>query len=155
MNLEKGSPAPDFCLPDSSGKMFCLKGFQGKKTLLYFYPKDHTPGCTTEAMEFEEIRPELESFGVQVAGISADSKESHARFALKLKLGFRLLSDPDKTVIQQYGVWQPKKLYGKESMGIVRTTFLISPGGVILEIWNKVKAAGHARAVLDYLKNNP
>lgn len=80
-------------------------------------------------MEFEEFRPELESLGIQVAGISSDSKESHARFALKLKLGFTLLSDPDKTVIQQYGVWQPKKLYGKETMGVVRTNFLISPGG--------------------------
>ena len=129
--LEPNTKAPDFTLPNQNGEMVSLSDFLGKKVILYFYPKDNTPGCTRQACAFAAANAELEEAGVVVIGISKDSVASHQKFVQKQNLPFILLSDPELQAIEAYGVWQEKKLYGKVSMGVVRTTYLIDEQGMI------------------------
>ena len=151
--LEAGTKAPAFTLPDQDGSPVSLSGFAGKKVVLYFYPKDSTPGCTRQACAFAAAYGEFERLGVPVIGVSKDSAASHRKFADKHSLPFLLLSDPDLTAIQAYGVWQEKKLYGKVSMGVVRTTYIIDENGVIEKAMPKVKPDTNAAEILDYLKS--
>ena len=146
--LEIGQKAPDFTLRDKNGKDVSLSDFIGKKVVLYFYPKDNTPGCTRQACAFSGLYSEFQKKGIEVIGISKDSTTSHARFAEKHNLNFVLLSDPELEAIQAYGVWQEKKLYGKVSMGVVRTTFIIDEKGVIEKIMPKVKPDTNAADIL-------
>lgn len=154
MELEVGKKAPDFTLPDKDGKMVSLSDFAGKKVILYFYPKDNTSGCTRQACAFAGKNRELEDCNAIVVGISKDSSESHARFASKYGLPFILLSDPELEAIKRYGVWQEKKLYGKTSFGVVRTTFIIDENGFIEKIMKKVKPDTNADEVAEYLVKN-
>lgn len=147
-----GSKAPDFTLLDSYSEKVSLAALLGKWVVLYFYPKDDTPGCTTEALEFTLLKDEFASLNAVVLGISKDSCQSHEKFVLKHHLGITLLSDPDNAVIEAYGAWGPKKMYGKEFMGITRSTVLIDPTGKIAACWDKVKAGGHAQEVLSALR---
>jgi peroxiredoxin Q/BCP len=146
-----GDNAPDFKLPDSSNKYLTLNSFIGKWVVLYFYPKDMTSGCTMEALDFTYLKPNFEKEEAVVIGISADPPESHAKFKEKKKLTHTLLSDEDKKTLEAYGVWQIKKMYGREFKGIVRSTYLIDPKGKIAFIWPKVKVEGHAEDVLGKL----
>lgn len=139
MMLEIGSQAPDFTLPDQNGEPISLSDFRGQTVVLYFYPKDSTPGCTRQARAFAAVYEELQQLGAVVLGVSRDSSASHLRFIQKNGLPFRLLSDPERTVLEAYGVWQEKKLYGKISMGIVRTTYLIDGTGIVRAVMPKVK----------------
>ena len=148
----EGERAPDFCLPDAEGKKHCLGDFRGKWVVLYFYPRDNTSGCTREAVAFTEMKKDFEKEGAVIIGISKDSPKSHARFIEKHGLDILLLSDEDHSVIERYGAWGKKKLYGKEHWGTVRSTFLIDPEGRIVREWRKVKVDGHAQAVLEALK---
>ncbi|TCK06534.1 thioredoxin-dependent thiol peroxidase [Phorcysia thermohydrogeniphila] len=148
MDLEVGTIAPDFCLPDENGNTVCLKDFRGKWVVLYFYPKDNTPGCTKEAQDFSEKLEEFEKVGAVVLGVSPDSVESHRKFKEKKRIRVKLLSDTEKEVIKRYNVWQLKKMYGKEYYGVVRTTYLIDPEGRIAHVWKRVKVKGHADSVL-------
>ncbi len=150
--LEAGNKAPDFCLPNQDSEEICIRDFQGSWVVLYFYPKDSTPGCTTEALDFTAHKSEFEKIGATIFGISPDSIKRHCNFIAKKELTITLISDEDKEVAKAYGVWQLKKLYGKEYMGIVRSTFLINPDGEIAHIWPKVKVKGHAQEVLEKLK---
>lgn len=149
--LEIGMPAPDFSLPDQNGNRVALSDFLGKKIVLYFYPKDHTPGCTRQACAFASAYEGFRKQDTVVIGISKDSTVSHEKFAKKYNLPFLLLSDPDLQAICSYGVWQEKKLYGKVSMGVVRTTFLINEQGYIEKIMPKVKPDTNAEEILTYL----
>ena len=149
--LEIGTKAPDFTLPNQDGKEVSLSDFLGKKVILYFYPRDNTPGCTKQACAFAQANEELEQLGAAVIGISKDSAASHRKFADKYELPFLLLSDPELKVIQQYGVWQEKKLYGKVSMGVVRSTYLIYEQGMIEKVMEKVKPDKNAPELLEYL----
>ncbi len=150
---EQGQSAPEFCLPDTFGEQFCLKDLTGKWVVLYFYPKDNTSGCTTEALEFTALKGEFDALNAVVLGVSKDSEASHRKFMETHGLTIRLLADPEKTVLQQYGAWRMKKMYGKESMGVVRSTFLIGPDQQIRKAWPRVaKAAGHASKVLETLR---
>lgn len=149
--LNIGDKAPEFTLEDKDGKTVSLSDFAGKKVVLYFYPKDNTPGCTRQACAFAGLYGEFQKKGVEVIGISRDSVASHSRFAEKHALPFILLSDPELTAIQAYGVWQEKKLYGKVSMGVVRTTYLIDEQGVIEKVMPKVKPDTNAEEILAYL----
>ena len=151
--LEAGMKAPDFTLPDKDGNPVSLSDFAGKKVVLYFYPKDNTPGCTRQACAFAAAYGEFEQLGVTVIGVSKDSAASHQKFADKHSLPFILLSDPELTAIQAYDVWQEKKLYGKVSMGVVRTTYVIDEQGVIEKVMPKVKPDTNAAEILDYLKS--
>ena len=151
--LEVGMKAPQFTLPDKNGNMVSLSGFLGKKVVLYFYPKDNTPGCTRQACAFALRNKEIENKNAVVIGISKDSVNSHLNFATKHNLPFVLLSDSDLSVIQAYGVWQEKKLYGKVSMGVVRTTFLIDEQGNVQAIMPKVKPDTNADEILALLEN--
>ncbi len=146
--LEAGMNAPDFALSDKKGNMVRLSDFQGKRVVLYFYPKDNTPGCTRQACAFAGAYGEFVKKGVEVIGISRDSAASHLKFAEKYSLPFIILSDPELSAIKAYGVWQEKKLYGKVSMGVVRTTFIISPDGKIEKIMEKVKPDTNAGEIL-------
>jgi peroxiredoxin Q/BCP len=150
--LKVGDKAPDFCLPNQDGEEVCLRDFLGSWIVLYFYPKDNTPGCTTEALDFTALKGEFESEGATIFGISPDSVVKHINFIKKRELDIPLLSDENKEVIKSYGVWQLKKNFGKEYMGVVRTTFLINPDGEIAYIWNKVRVKEHAKKVLEKLK---
>ena len=150
--MKKGDMAPDFTLADKEGRGVTLSGFRGRKVVLYFYPKDNTPGCTRQACAFAGSFAEFQKLNVVVIGISRDSVESHRKFAEKYNLPFILLSDPELQAIQAYGVWQEKKLYGKSSMGVVRTTFIIDESGVIAEVMPKVKPDTNAADVLALLK---
>ena len=150
--LEVGTKAPDFTLPDKEGKMVSLSDFAGKRVVLYFYPKDNTPGCTRQACAFAGAYEEFKTLDAVVIGVSKDSVASHQKFAEKYDLPFVLLSDPELTAIQAYGVWQEKKLYGKVSMGVVRTTFIIDETGVIEKVMPKVKPDTNAAEILDYLR---
>lgn len=150
--LEIGTKAPDFELPDQNGKVHKLSDYLGKKIILYFYPKDNTPGCTRQACAFAAANAELEEAGVVVIGISKDSVASHQKFVQKQNLPFILLSDPEIQTIEAYGVWQEKKLYGKVSMGVVRTTYLIDEQGMIEKVMPKVKPDTNAAEILEYLK---
>jgi peroxiredoxin Q/BCP len=146
--IEKGSKAPAFALKNQDGKVVKLSDFKGSKAVIYFYPKDDTPGCTTEACQFQNNLREFSKLNVPVVGISPDSAESHQKFIEKYKLKFQLLSDPDHNVMESYGAWGEKMLYGKKSVGTIRSTFLIDEKGTVLKAWYKVKADGHAQAVL-------
>lgn len=150
MNI--GEYAPDFTLQDKDGKTVSLSDFKGRKVVLYFYPKDNTPGCTRQAIGFAENYNEFQKRNITVIGISKDSVESHVKFAEKNNLPFILLSDPELMAIQDYGVWQEKKLYGKVSMGVVRTTFIINEEGIIQDIMRKVKPDTNAEDVLAKIK---
>ncbi len=143
--------APDFTLFDKDGKSVSLSDFFGEKVVLYFYPKDNTPGCTRQACAFAEAYNEFREKNITVIGVSRDSTESHQKFAKKYNLPFVLLSDPELKVINEYGVWQEKKLYGKVFMGIVRTTFIIDENGMIEKIMPKVKPDTNAKEILEYL----
>ena len=149
--LEIGAKAPDFTLKDKDGKEVSLSDFLGKKVVVYFYPKDNTPGCTRQACAFAGLYNEFERKCVEVIGISKDSAESHLKFAQKHGLNFVLLSDPDLEAIKAYGVWQEKKLYGKVSMGVVRATYVIDENGVIEKVMPKVKPDTNAAEILVYL----
>ena len=149
--LEIGSQAPDFALTDKDGNTVRLSDFLGRKVVLYFYPKDNTPGCTRQACAFAAAYEDFRSQDIAVIGISKDSAASHRKFAEKFNLPFLLLSDPDLQAIQSYGVWQEKKLYGKVSMGVVRTTFIIDAQGKLEKIMPKVKPDTNAAEILSYL----
>ena len=146
--LEVGMKAPDFKLPDKDGKVIALSDFLGKKVVIYFYPKDNTPGCTRQACAFAGAYNEFRKRCVEVIGISKDSVASHVKFAEKYNLNFILLSDVELDAIKAYGVWQEKKLYGKVSMGVARTTFVIDENGVIEKIMPKVKPDTNAEEIL-------
>ena len=148
--LETGMKAPDFTLQDKDGKNVALSDFAGKKVILYFYPKDNTPGCTRQAQAFSTAYEKFKKMNIEVIGISKDSTASHLKFADKYSLPFILLSDPELTAIKAYGVWQEKKLYGKVSMGVVRTTFVIDEQGNIDKIMPKVKPDTNAAELLEY-----
>jgi len=149
--LNVGDRAPDFFLNAGDGSKVSLKKLRGKKVVLYFYPRDNTPGCTREACSFNENQSKLKRRGAVVLGVSADSAESHERFAEKFGLTFPLLSDPDRVVIKAYGVWKEKNMYGKKSMGIERSTFVIDEKGKIASIFRRVRVDGHTDAVLAVL----
>jgi len=146
--LKQGSKAPDFFLPDQFGKSHSLSEFQGKWVVLYFYPKDMTPGCTTEACNFRDDFPDFQKLDTIILGISKDSVKRHTTFADKYKLPFILLSDESGEVCEKYDVWKKKSLYGKTFMGIVRSTFIIDPGGKIARVYPKVKVKDHAAELL-------
>ncbi len=150
--LPVGSKAPQFTLPDQDGNAVSLSDFIGKKVVLYFYPRDNTPGCTRQACAFAERQEEFARLGAVVIGVSKDSVSSHQKFAQKYSLPFLLLSDPDLQVLETYGVWQEKKLYGKVSMGVVRSTYLIDEEGVIEKVMPKVKPDQNADEILSYWK---
>jgi len=150
--LEVGKKAPAFKLADSNGKQIALTDFKGRKVILYFYPKDMTPGCTQEACEFRDAFPDFNKLKTVVIGISADSTIMHKKFADKYSLPFILLSDETKEVLEKYDVWKEKSMYGKKYMGIERTTFVIDEQGKILHIFPKVKVNGHVEEVLKVLK---
>ena len=152
--LEVGMKAPDFSLPDKDGNTVRLSDFQGKKVVLYFYPKDNTPGCTRQACAFAASYEQFKTQDAAVIGISKDSVASHLKFAQKYDLPFVLLSDPELQAIQAYGVWQEKKLYGKVSMGVVRTTYIINEQGIIEKVMPKVKPDTNAAEILAYLSGN-
>lgn len=149
--LEAGTKAPAFSLPDQNGKMHTLEEYAGKKVILYFYPKDNTPGCTKQACGFGELYPHFMEKGAVVLGVSKDSVASHKNFETKYNLPFTLLSDTDLQAIKAYDVWQEKKNYGKVSMGVVRTTYLINEQGVIEKVIGKVKAAENPQQMLELL----
>lgn len=151
--LEVGQIAPDFALLDAHGNQHKLSDFKGKKVVLYFYPKDDTPGCTKEACQFTDNFPKFENINAVVIGISADKPESHKKFIDKYGLKVLLLSDPEKEVIQKYGVWQEKNMYGKKNFGIVRSTYIIDEEGKIIKVYKNVKADGHAEKVAEDLSN--
>jgi len=151
MTAEEGKKAPDFSLPDASGKTVKLEDFAGKRFVLYFYPKDDTPGCTAEACGFRDSLPKFEGLGVPVIGISPDDGKSHVKFAAKYKLPFTLLADEGAAVARKYGVWGKNKFMGREFEGIMRTTFVIGKNGKIEKIFAKVNPLGHEKQVLAYL----
>lgn len=146
--LSPGAPAPDFSLPADGGGEVSLAGLRGKPAVLFFYPKDDTEGCTVENIAFSALIGDFDAAGVAVLGISPDPVRKHDRFKAKHDLKVRLLSDEDHHVLEAYGVWKQKSMYGRTYMGVERTTFLIDKDGKIAEIWPKVKVAGHAEAVL-------
>jgi thioredoxin-dependent peroxiredoxin len=150
--LKIGTKAPQFSLPDQDGKIHNLSDYLGKKVLLYFYPKDDTPGCTTEACNFRDGYKVFQDMGLVILGVSADSVKSHKKFADKFKLPFPLLSDETKKTIEDYGVWQKKKFMGREYMGIERSSFLIDEKGNLEKIYEKVKAKEHAEEVKSDIK---
>lgn len=149
--LEIGSMAPDFTLLDQDGKSHSLKDYRGRKVILYFYPKDSTPGCTKQACNFSELRPQIAEKGAVILGVSKDSVASHKRFQEKYNLGFTLLSDPELEVIKAYGVWKEKMLYGKSFLGVVRSTYLIDENGTIVKALEKVNASENPSQMLGLL----
>ena len=150
--MEVGTLAPDFALPDQEGRTHRLSDYRGRWVVLYFYPKDDTPGCTKEACGFRDQMGSLKALDAVVLGVSADDVESHKRFAEKYGLNFPLLADPERRVIGAYGAWGKKNLYGKEVEGVLRQTFLIDPEGRIAKVWRKVSPEGHALEVAEALK---
>lgn len=144
-----GRKAPDFETVDQDGKTISLKSLKGKRVVLYFYPKDDTPGCTREACAFRDGFADFRKRKVEVLGVSVDDEKSHKKFAEKYKLPFRLLSDPEKKIVKAYGVWGEKSLYGRKYMGTHRVTYLIDEKGKIAAVWPKVKPDAHAREILD------
>jgi peroxiredoxin Q/BCP len=149
---EEGSRAPAFSLKSSDGTTIRLASLKGKPVVVYFYPKDDTPGCTREACAFRDRSSELVALGAVVLGISPDDVESHQRFTQKFQLNFPLLADTDHSVAEKFGAWREKNMYGKKSMGIQRSTFLISADGVIVKVWKKVSVDGHDQQVIDALQ---
>jgi peroxiredoxin Q/BCP len=150
--IEVGQKAHDFCLPNQDEVEICLKDLKGKWVVLYFYPKDNTPGCTTEAKDFTEHLKEFEELDAVVLGVSPQDCESHRKFIQKQGLKVTLLCDTDKEVLRAYGAWGKKKMYGKEYEGVIRTTLLIDPDGKIAYIWPKVRVKGHVEQVKEKLK---
>jgi peroxiredoxin Q/BCP len=149
MPIEVGAPAPAFNLPATGGAPITLDGFAGRKLVLYFYPKDDTSGCTKEAQEFSALKPDFIAAGTEIVGVSADGVKSHERFKEKYSLDLTLASDEEKAMLEAYGVWVEKSMYGRKYMGIERTTVLIGTDGRVARIWSKVKVPGHAKEVLD------
>jgi thioredoxin-dependent peroxiredoxin len=149
---QAGDKAPGFSLPDQSGATVSLSQFKGRHVVLYFYPKDATPGCTTEACDFRDEHSALVKAGAVVLGVSPDSVASHQKFATKQGLPFSLLADPDHALADAYGVWGEKSLYGRKFMGLIRATFLIGPDAKVVRVWPKVKVAGHVAEVLSALQ---
>lgn len=150
--LDIGMKAPDFKLQDKDGREITLSGFRGKKVVLYFYPKDNTPGCTKQACAFASAYDGFKTKGVEVIGVSKDSVASHVKFAEKYNLPFILISDPELKAIKAYDVWQEKKMYGKVTFGVVRTTYVIDEEGIIEKVMPKVKPDTNAAEILEYLK---
>ena len=153
MPIAAGFPAPDFSLPDENGTVRSLSEFKGRTVVLYFYPKDDTPGCTKEACAFRDRSADLA--GAVVLGVSPDDSDSHARFRDKFQLNFPLLADVDHALAESYGAWREKNMYGKKSMGVVRSTFLIDAQGKVVKVWKKVEVDGHDQQVLDALAALP
>jgi peroxiredoxin Q/BCP len=149
--LTAGDKAPSFSLLDDQGKTRRSSELKGRPYVLFFYPKDNTPGCTTEACSFRDLRADFDRAGITVFGVSADSSASHAKFVSKYDLGLPLLADPEHALLEAYGVWAEKSLYGRKFMGILRSTFAVGADGRISHVWPKVKPAGHAEAVLEAL----
>ena len=146
--IEVGIKAPDFALKTDQGKQIKLGDYLGKPVVLYFYPKDDTPGCTKQACAFRDRKAELAALGTVVLGVSADSVESHVKFRDKYELNFPLLADTEHTVAEEYGAWREKNMYGKKSMGIQRSTFLIDLAGNVAKVWKRVQVEGHDNQVL-------
>lgn len=151
--LEEGKKAPDFKLKNQDGKIISLNDFKGKNIILYFYPKDNTSGCTKEACNFRDEFPRFKNVDAVILGVSPDSVESHKKFAEKYKLPFNLLSDEDRNVLEKYGVWKEKSMYGRKYMGVERTTVIIDENGKIKKIFPKVNVEGHNHEILEALKN--
>ncbi len=147
-----GDPAPDFTAPATRDGQVTLSKLRGRKVVLYFYPRDNTPGCTNEAKDFRDLYPAFQEAGAEVIGVSRDSLRSHERFAAKLELPFPLVSDADGTITEAWGVWQEKRNYGRTYMGIVRSTFLIDEEGRVARAWPKVRVKGHAQEVLEAVR---
>ncbi|MEM7728799.1 MAG: thioredoxin-dependent thiol peroxidase [Pseudomonadota bacterium] len=152
--LQAGDTAPDFTRPADSGETLSLSDYRGRYVVLYFYPRDDTPGCTTEAKDFTEAGPELEGLNTVVIGVSKDTPAKHDKFIAKHDLGVRLVSDEDGGVLEDYGVWVEKKNYGKTYMGIQRSTFLIGPEGKVLEVWRNVRVKGHVDKVVASVRDH-
>ncbi|MGQ9833815.1 MAG: thioredoxin-dependent thiol peroxidase [Candidatus Villigracilaceae bacterium] len=152
MTISAGIPAPDFSLPDENGQLHRLSDFRGQTVVLYFYPKDNTPGCTTEACNFRDDYSAYKEAGIVILGVSPDTVRSHAKFKQKYNLPFPLLADTDHKVCEQYGVWGLKKFMGREYKGVLRTTFLIGPDGIIKKVFENVKPAQHSQEVLAALE---
>ncbi len=150
--LAIGDKAPSFKLPTDNDGTLSLKELAGKKVVLYFYPKDDTSGCTQEAIDFNGLKGQFTKAGTEIIGVSPDSGKSHDKFKAKHNLGFTLVSDETKEMLEAYGVWVEKSMYGKKYMGVERTTLLIDGKGKIAQVWNKVKVPGHAKEVLDAAK---
>ena len=151
--LDVGRYAPEFCLPNQDGEDVCLRDLRGKWVILYFYPKDNTPGCTREAIDFSGYIDKFKDLNSVVIGISPDSIDSHKRFIDKNKLRIILLSDVDREVIKEYGVWGSKKRFGKAVYGVIRSTFIIDPDGRIVKVWRNVRVSGHVEEVYKTLKS--
>jgi peroxiredoxin Q/BCP len=149
--VAEGEPAPDFTLEDQDGRPLSLSTLRGEPVVLYFYPKDDTPGCTKQACAFRDARDDYAKAGARVIGISPDSVASHSKFVEKFGLPFTLLADPERKVCELYGVWQEKNMYGRKSMGVVRTTFVIDASGKVRRVFPRVKVDGHAGKVLEAL----
>jgi len=154
MPIQIGELAPDFELPASNGEMVRLSDFRGKHVILYFYPKDMTPGCTTEACDFRDYHDEFTDLNAVILGVSPDSLVQHKKFIEKYALPFLLLADENHEAAEKYGVWKLKKNFGKEYMGIERSTFIIDKEGVLVKEWRKVKVKGHVEEALEYIKEN-
>ncbi|WP_409297067.1 thioredoxin-dependent thiol peroxidase [Peribacillus sp. SCS-26] len=154
MEMRTGNTAPDFTLEASNGETISLSGYRGRNVILYFYPKDMTPGCTTEACDFRDKHEEFEGLDTVIIGISPDPVKKHEAFIEKYGLPFLLLADPDHTAAEAYGVWKLKKNFGKEYMGIERSTFIIDKDGQVVKDWRKVKVKGHVEEDLQYIKEN-
>ena len=150
--LEVGTQAPEFCLPNQDEVEICLRDLKGKWIVLYFYPKDNTPGCTTEACDFTAAMPDFSALDAVILGVSPDSPKKHRNFIEKKDLKITLLSDEEKEVCELYDVWKLKKNYGREYMGVVRTTYIIDPDGKIAAAWDKVRVKGHVDAVKEKLQ---
>jgi peroxiredoxin Q/BCP len=150
--IEAGQRAPAFTLPADDGQRMRLADLKGQPVVLYFYPRDDTPGCTREACAFRDQQAQLKKLGAVVLGVSADSSESHGKFRDKYRLNFPLLADVDHQVAEKYGAWREKNMYGKKSMGIQRSTFLIGPDGKVVKVWKQVKVDGHDEQVLAALR---
>jgi peroxiredoxin Q/BCP len=154
MAIEQGKPAPAFTLPDTDGAPVSLDGFKGKHVIVYFYPKDDTPGCTKEACGFRDLWSEIQALDAVVLGVSPDDGASHRKFASKYELPFALLCDPDKGVMTEYGAWGEKTMYGKKTVGVIRSTVWIGPDGMVRKHWKRVaKAADHPAKVLEALRS--
>ena len=154
MTIEIGQPAPDFSAPATGDQTLSLADFKGKHLVLYFYPKDSTPGCTQEGQDFRDLYSQFQAAGAEVLGVSREGIRSHENFRAKHAFPFHLLSDPDETVCQAYDVMKEKNMYGRKYMGVVRTTYLIDPKGKVAHRWDKVKVAGHEEDVLATLKES-
>jgi peroxiredoxin Q/BCP len=146
--MKEGEKAPDFSLQNQDGKTVSLKDYKGKWLVLYFYPKDNTPGCTIEAIDFTQNFSEFKKLGAVVVGISRDTPKTHCGFIEKKKLTIELLSDPEHKLMDAFGVWRPKKFMGREFLGTIRSTFIIDPKGIIRAVWDPVSVKGHAKEVL-------